>query len=433
VAAAALAFSGITAVQEQRAAQRRFDDLRHFANFALNDLDGSLREGTTKARAALVTEGLKYLGQLAGENPSPSILRDLVDGYIKVGDLQGNLYVASLGETAVAESSYRKALQHAEALLRAEPSNMEDQQSVVLARIKLGQVLAATGNRSEALQQYGQALSSSESTLALHPAKLDRLLDSVNLWSLIGSARSLNSDAAGAVQDYRRMLAAAGRLPDTYANKPVALAMAREQIAYWGRLAGESTGGEEVIHESIAEYRRAIKLKSSPARLRNLGKALKNLADLDQRDGFLNDALASIRESAEIARGLLAQDPDNVQNRIDLQQALMPEIAILQAKGLRQEAHDQTRRALDMMKPFADDPDAPYQHAADYAELLATTPFPDLRDDAAAVRYARNAVAKTHEIDLDTWHVLSLACERAGDHAQALEADRRAVALRGQH
>ena len=43
-----------------------------------------------------------------------------------------------------------------------------------------------------------------------------------------------------------------------------------------------------------------------------------------------------------------------------------------------------------MMKGFADDPAAPFQHAADYAELLATTPFAEsdmaaLRSDAPSV------------------------------------------------
>ncbi|HJZ97214.1 MAG TPA: hypothetical protein VKE70_11965, partial [Candidatus Solibacter sp.] len=428
-AAAALVFSGVTAIQEKRAAERRFQDLRNFANFALSDLDDKLREGPTPARAELTSKSLQYLDGLAKETRDASILHDLVIGYIKVGDVQGNLYQASLGETAAAEGSYRKALRYAEDLVRTVP-NLENQRYVVQARQKLGEVLVGTGNRDEALSHYNEALRLNDSVLAARPNDLDVQKDSYYLWSDIASVRSLNSDAAGALQAYRRMADFAGRFTDKYATKPLLLASAKEQAAYWGALAGEDAGGANTISESIAEYRRGVASKRTPGRLRTLGKGLKNLAELQRRSGKLDDALASIRESADIAASLLAEDPKSTQYRMDIQQALMLEITILEANGLTQEARSQTQRALKMMKTFADDSGSPYQHAADYSELLATTPFVDLRDDPAAVRYARKAVAMTHELDPDAWHVLALAAERAGDHEQTIAADRKAAALR---
>jgi eukaryotic-like serine/threonine-protein kinase len=423
LAIAALTFSGITALQEKRAAERRFQDLRQFANFALNDLDTKLREGTTPARAELVSKSLQYLDQLATETRDPAILRDLVNGYIKTGDVQGNLYVASLGQTAAAESSYRKALLYADDLLRVDPGQRHN---VVQAHLKLGQVLAATGNRAESLRQFDSALS----VLPANTTDLDLLLDRFSIWSYIANVRSLNGDAAGAVAAYHRMQESAARLPDTYANKQIALTMSKEEAAYWGELAGQPAGGVAAIGSAIEEYKQEIAARSTTSRRRNLGKAYKNLAQLEQRAGKLDDAIAAIRQSIEVARSLLADDPKSSQYRIDLEQATMLEIAILQAKGGNSEAHDETRRTLQMLQPFAVDPDAPYQYAADYAELLATTPFPDLRDDPAAVRLARKALAQTHDLDPDVWHVLSLAYARTGDQAQSQEAIRRAAALR---
>jgi non-specific serine/threonine protein kinase/serine/threonine-protein kinase len=430
--ATALAFSGYTAIQEKRAAERRFQDLREFAN-SVQDVDTKIRKSPTEGRAELVAKSLKYLDRLALEKRDPSILRDLVNGYLNAGDVQGNLYEASLGQTGTAEANFRKAARYVDELLRAEPGNLENQRIAVLAHTKLGQVLATTGNRTEALREYNQAVRAHEAILAVHPADIERLVEVLNLWSLIANAHSLNSDASGALRAYRGMLEVARRFPDSYAPKPMGIAFAKEEAAYWGELAGEPAGGQETIRESIAEYRHAIKVKASPIRRRNLGKALKNLADLQRRKGNLDGALVSIQESVEIVRGLLAEDSKTAQARIDLEQALMPEIAILAAKGARQEAHEETRRTLDVIKQYADEKDAPYQPSSDYAELLATTEFPDLRDDAAAVRYARKALAQTHEIEPDVWHVLALASERAGDHAQAVEADRRAAALRGKH
>jgi non-specific serine/threonine protein kinase/serine/threonine-protein kinase len=433
VAVGALAFSGVTAIQEKHAAERRFQDLRKFANFALNELDGKLREGTTPARAELVAKSLEYLDRLAAEIRDPTILRDLVNGYIKVGDVQGNLYEASMGMPAVAEASYRKALQYAQDLARSAPGDIANQRNMVQADLKLGEVLAVTGNRAEALKRFDEALRLNEAVLASRTGDLDVIKDTYTLWSDVASARSLNADAAGALEAYRRLEEAARRFPDSYASKPLAFAMAKEQEAYWGALAGEDAGGENGIREAIAEYQRALSAKRSAGRRRTLGKAWKNLAELRKRAGRFDDALASIRQSIEVAAALAAEDPKSAQYRIDVEQAMFLEISILQAHRLEREAREETRGALDMMKPFADDPAAPYQFAADYAELLATTPFADLRDDAAALRYARTALAKTHEMDPGVWHVMALAYERAGDHEHALEADRKAAAQRGEH
>jgi non-specific serine/threonine protein kinase/serine/threonine-protein kinase len=419
LAAAALTFSGTAALEEKRAAERRFQDLRHFANFMLNDLDGQMRKSPLEARKTLAAKSQDYLNRLARERRDPAILRDLVNGYIKNGDVQGNLYGASLGETTAAEASYRSALRYAEDLARSAPGDPENRRNLVVARMRLGEILVNTGDRVAALKLFDEALQANDALRRERsPQELD-LLNDYTLRSDIASARSLLSDARGAVEAYRGLIESARRLPDSNANKPLRIALARELAAYWGVLAGDDAGGEQVVRESIAEYQRA-------GLRRTLAKALKNLAALQRRAGRFDDALASIRGSIEITSTLAAADPKDAQARIDLQQALMAEIGILSAKGAPREAEAETRRALAMMKPLAEDSAAPYQHAADYAELLATTPFESLRDDAAALRFARKALAMTHELDAGVWHVLALAYARNGEPARAAEAEQHA-------
>ena len=77
--AAALTASGVGALREKHAAERRFQDLRQFANFVLNDLDDKLREGATPARRVLAGKGLEYLDGLAREKSDATIQRDLVN------------------------------------------------------------------------------------------------------------------------------------------------------------------------------------------------------------------------------------------------------------------------------------------------------------------------------------------------------------------
>src|SRR5581483_9967569 len=236
----------------------------------------------------------------------------------------------------------------------------------------------------------------------------------------------LLSDPAGALECFRRALQVAERFPASSANKPNLVAFAREQTAINAALAGNSAGAEDAIRESLAVYQRR---KPTPRARRTIAKAYKNLAEVQRLGGNTVNALASIRQSLHLSEDLLAADRQNAEYQIDVQQALMKEIELLSAAGLSGETEAETRRAFALMKPLADQPGAPYQHAADYAELLATTPFPALRDPASALRYARQANATTLESDPEVLHVLALAYEGNGDKQRAIETADKALSL----
>jgi len=424
---AALIASGTVAVREKRAAERRFEDLRNFANFTLNDLDDKLRDGPTPARSALTAKSLELLDGLAKEQNSPAIRRDLVNGYIKTGDVQGNLYGASLGETALAEESYRKALAIAEGLPATE--NVENGALLAKAHMKLGEALSNRGARKEGLQHFEAALAVNEAIREPRASDVDTLKDRYTFWFNAGSSRSMIFDAEGAIESYRRALDVAQKFPPSYSGKASGIAGARELIAYLGAVEGDTAGAEDVIRESIATYQSAIAANAKSGRRRTLAKAYKNLADLQRRSGKVKDALASLQQSMRITEQLLQEDPKSAQNLIDRQQVEMLQIELLHANGQLRESEAATREALAGMKALADQPGAPYHHAADYAELLATTPFAGLRNDAAALQYARKAVTMTRESDPGVWHVLALAYERNEDPVHAADADRKALSL----
>jgi tetratricopeptide (TPR) repeat protein len=422
--------ASVVALEQKHAAERRFGDLRQFANFVLIDLDARLLQGTTPARALLADKGIEYLDKLAQEKGGdPSIRRDLVNGYIKNGDVKGNLYGASLGETAGAEESYKKALTIAQELVRADPSNLEDRRNLVHVHLKLGEVLATSGNRSEAMTHYDEAGRIHGTTMAMGRPDANALFDAANLWASIGSLRFLSSDPAGALECYRRGLNTTERLPASYPNKANMIAFMREQLAICTVLTGgDATGAEEMIRESIVRYRQRVDSKPTPSARRRLAQAYKNLAEAQQHSGRNMEALASIRQSLPITEALLSEDPKDEQAQLDRQQGLMKEIELLAATHRTEEARVETKRALAILKPQAEQ-SALFQHAEDYAQLLATTPFAELRDDAAALRYARKAVAMTHDADPDVLHALALAYERNGDKQHAIEADSRALSM----
>jgi tetratricopeptide (TPR) repeat protein len=436
VLTAGLIVSSVVALQQKRAAERRFADLRQFANFVLNDLDDKLLRGTTPARALLADKGVEYLDKLALEKGSdPSIRRDLVNGYIKNGDAKGNLYGASLGETAGAEESYRKALKVAEELVRADgsnladPASLEDRRTLVRVHVKLGEVLATSGNRSEATKHFDEAARLHEAAMSIGTPDANALLDAANLWASIGSLRLLSSDPAGALDCYRRGLQTAERLPASHPNKANILAFMREQMAISTVLSGgDATGAEEMIRESVATYQRRAEANPIPRARRTLAQAYEILAEVQQHAGKSAEALQSIQQSLHMTEALLSEDPNDEQKQIDLQQGLMKEIELLAANHQTEEARAETKRALEAMKPLADQ-STQFQHAEDYAQLLATTPFAELRGDAAALQYARKAVTMTHETDPDVLHTLALAYERNGDKRHAIEVDTRALSM----
>ena len=94
-------------------AERRFNDVRRLANSFLFEFHDAIRDlpGTTAARALVVTRALEYLDSLARESEGDRALRrELAEAYRRVGDVQGNPFMANLGDLRGAVASYDKAI-----------------------------------------------------------------------------------------------------------------------------------------------------------------------------------------------------------------------------------------------------------------------------------------------------------------------------------
>ena len=165
----ALAGTAVVAEVQRDRAERRFQDLRQFANFVLNDLDDSLRrEGVTPARKKVVARALEYLDKLRGESGgNDAFEKDLVNGYLKVGDVQGNLYQASVGDSESALASYRNALAIARGLAKRDPAN---RRYAADATVGIADILAVSGKRSEAIAHYDDALKTYRELLESQPS-----------------------------------------------------------------------------------------------------------------------------------------------------------------------------------------------------------------------------------------------------------------------
>lgn len=103
----------VSTLHEKTLAQRRFNDVRRLAHYQLFDLYDQMLavDGTTRLRAGMSEEALRYLNALSAEAQDDETLAvELALGYLRVGDVTGNYAVQSLGKWQEAIAAYRNGL-----------------------------------------------------------------------------------------------------------------------------------------------------------------------------------------------------------------------------------------------------------------------------------------------------------------------------------
>ena len=425
-----LASSAAMTLEQKHRAERRFTELRQFANFTINDLDDAFRGGLTPGRKKLVEQALGYLDGLGREaGGDEKLMAEVMAGYLKMGDILGNPFVPSLGDAAAAQTSYRKALGLATSLAKAHPADPAAARSHALALVKLADVLALAGERAQAIEAYRQAGAAYQALLDKDGANPELMRDLMNMDVKIGSTRDQLCDSVGALDAFRDALRIGEAWLAIDLKARPAVAFAKERVAFFAVMSGQREGVEPPIREALQYYQQAAGEKPSLRALRNIAKTHKTLAEVEKRIGKPTEALASARQSLAITEKLLTDDPQNKQYQIDLHQALLLMVDLLRTSGLTREARAVTARALEFLDPLVHRPEPSFYHLQDYATLLIETPFPEYRDDRAAQTAANRAVELTHGADPWALYLQSRAYENSGDLSQSLAAARQALAL----
>ncbi len=400
-------------------AERRFQDLRSFANFAIQDLDSAMRQGLTPARKTLSSKALVYLDGLAREAKSDTALQlEAVAGYLKVADLQGNLFLANMGDPMAARESVTKALAIAEELVRRDPHYEPSRNALAQCHERMGDQLFGTGHESAgALDHYRKALDL---------FKGDPLRTAV-VFTKIAQIQSDAGDPGAALDSYRQCERAGqdwlARNPDNPAARNV-IAMARERVAYYGMLAGEPAGAEEAVRGAIATYEAG---NQTPRARRNVAMAYNTLAAVQTRAGDPQKALASCRHALSLSETLHDEDPKNNQYGIDIAQEKVLLIDLLLATGQRAEARKAAALTIEQLKTPAHDPHPSIYYLVDYLKLLEDTPFVELRAGENTLALAQKAVDMTR--DTETLDLLAKAYRQAGQMEAAIATEKAAIAL----
>ena len=278
LAVVALLIMGLVAYREYLQAQRRAQELRQFAQVVL-DIDEGLQSGRVETRAAKLAKAVESLDGLARDGGrNPELQRDLVRAYVNLANVQGNLYSANLGNTAGAETLYRKALAIAEDLRRADPNRSEAKLDVALCNRDLADILLAKGDRAAALAKYGVARPIFEALVAANASDQEALKGLVITWGNIGNTYDALGDPVSATESYQKCADAARLWVALDPSRKISLAFAMEKKAYYGMLSGRAANAEPAIQEALDIFLQASRANPSPTARRNVFNAYDTLA-----------------------------------------------------------------------------------------------------------------------------------------------------------
>lgn len=478
--------------KERALAESRFEDVRKLAHTFIFDVHDSIQNlaGSTPARSLIANTGTEYLDRLASAPMSNSTLKDslqqeLAEGYVKIGDVEGNPFVSNLGDITKALDSYRKALSLATALMARKPKDMDAVRELARIHEKLGSVLPFAGKGPEALKETNESVRLYQQVLASKPddvqAKVDLSAAYEALGDIAGGAQAINlghkdqaavayrkglellpdvpadhklaaritrgrilfkmkladltayEDPAPALAKYKEAYAAAEELSRAHPTDSSARSMAaliRDKIATVQDLMGDFKGALESYMQGMGPAEAALRSDPTNGKAQyNLMVGYKNLGDLYYYHlNNIPEALKYFRHASDLLELLIQADPQNVVNRQRLAETVSYIASSEMLTGKTVEARRDAKRSLEIAKDVADRPNANHDQIYNYAWLAVTTDPADMRDPKAALPYAKRAVemGSLHaELSL---HVLAQAYVGVGDYVHAEEAEAKAVA-----
>jgi tetratricopeptide (TPR) repeat protein len=423
VAVALIAAAGIASYYGAVAEKHKEMALK-LASFVVGDFDAAMQSGVTSARKAVMQGVLNSLEELSPGANDPALRDLLIKAYIRVGDLEGNVYESNLGNAAGARESYERALLLAQA--------QGSQTAIAQATAKLGDVAFQEGDRKTALARYSDARQRDEHLLLQRRG--DRTLPSevIRLWYKTGLTQLQLGDVLGAQDSYRREL----ELSQQLVARPGATLEDRRELAkaeeHLGRLLLDSRSipaGEQHLAHAVEIYGELLRASPTSFTARSdWAMACAFAAEGFVAQGDLATAETKYEESARVLAQLLVEDP-NEQYRLWLNQIRSAYTEVLVKRHELDSARSVTQLLIADLERTTQQSNAPELLLHEYAWTLLTTPFKELHNRQAALRAAQRASLLTNDSDPAVLHLLALAWEENGAFTKAIDVERRASAL----
>ena len=323
--AASLVGGLLVANHERRKAERRFDDVRKLANSYLFEFHDSIRDlpGATPARALVVKRGLEYLDSLSKEAAGDRALtRELAEAYQRVGEVQGNPFVANLGDPSGAVRSYRKAIAFLEPLASGPAATDDDRSALAKALLVGGGIVGFVESKDEAIALQGRGLALRQALVDAIPEDRKRqgdLAQGQGLLAFTMMAAGRHSDALDLQTRQQALLTALLATEPADRNLRRSLGRAFVVMAETLQATGDAARSRAAIDKALDVSRALLLEQPENTTFRSdLWYALGVSATLLEERGDNNGALSANEERLSLSRELVRADPSNSAARVSL-------------------------------------------------------------------------------------------------------------------
>ena len=308
---------------EQRLrAERRFNDIRAVSHDLIFPIHDSIQylAGATSARKLVVQSALRYLNALSKDAPDDiSLQEEIATAYDKVGEAQGGIGKANLGDTAGALESHRKALEIRKSIFAARPNDPSSRDGLIHSYQQVGSILQDMGRNEESLEYNATHLELSKELVAASPhndAARSRLAASYNwmgdILSGLGRGDDSLKDYEASAQIYKALSSSGFRPLISQRN----WALERKKIGSVLQLRGN-------LPLAVQEFRAALAVDEDLARVdpqdassaRDVSIDNASLANVLNRLGDIDGAIQHYQRALVIDRRLAEADREDASAR----------------------------------------------------------------------------------------------------------------------
>jgi len=307
-------------------ADRRVRQVAMLTDSAIADLTQKLEQSpeSTELQATLFHSTLNSLQQLRqSSGDDPRLLLQLAKAYERVGDLEGSPYVANLGNSGTAVTSYQEALRLATEAHERLPGE-ESTKQLIDSYQRLGGIEYFLGKHQDATVNLQECLPLAHDFWQKKPDDLDRRRLLANTYASLGDLQLDSMETDKALENFRTALQVFGSDPNGNDSHDRALSRFYLSLGKAFMQLGQRAEALPNFRSSVA-IAEAVAQKSPSARhnqrfLRSMydtfvmflaGRETLNIGDTKTAQSYARKALA-------IAEAIASSDQNNVQGHNDL-------------------------------------------------------------------------------------------------------------------
>ena len=371
----------------QARAERRFDDVLQLSNAMLFELNDKIEKSPTEARVMLVEKASEYLDKLNRELAGDATLQmELIDAYLKVGDLQGRPYAQNLGDTNAAHATYQKAVDLIEPLLHSDSENPVYNAKYADVRQRFGEIYSMQRNRAGALEEFTEVMRLREKVKSLDPQNPDYLREAADAEMRMGDLLEMeddnneNIDYSAAIERYERAFAVfedlANCQPSYTSKERFSAARTELRIGLALNTDARLTGSTEKNREAIRRYSHVISAieKFAAAEPDNLTYrrasvgVRRSIAEAQTDIGEYAEALETFRQLEAVMEQTTAADNSNIEARVNLSTLYVTYGDALGKSGRIPQAVEKLQRGIKISESIL--PDAETRKVELYGNLM---------------------------------------------------------------